>query len=115
LRRLAATLRASFRDEDVVARWGGEEFVIGMYAMGTADSVARVHRALEAVRGQVFCGLDGEEFEITFSAGVAEFPRDGLDLQALYRSADEALYSAKDAGRARVFTAWARTPALEAA
>jgi diguanylate cyclase (GGDEF)-like protein len=115
LRRMAATLRACFRDEDVVARWGGEEFVIGMYGMGTAASVTRMLGALDAVRRQVFVGLDGEEFAVTFSAGVAEFPQDGLDLQALYRSADEALYSAKDAGRARVFAAQAQTPALEAA
>src|SRR5437660_1175456 len=37
LRSLAVTLRRSFRDEDVVARWGGEEFIIGMYGMGTGD------------------------------------------------------------------------------
>ena len=92
-------------EEDVVARWGGEEFVIGMYAMGTSDSVTRMYRALDAVRRQIFFGLDGAEFEVTFSAGVAEFPHNGIDLQALYRSADEALYSAKDAGRARVFAA----------
>jgi len=113
LRRLGATLRRSFRDEDVVARWGGEEFVIGMYAVGTGDSVARMYRALEAVRREVFVGLGGAEFEVTFSAGVAEFPHNGLDLQALYRSADEALYSAKDAGRARVFSA--QHPALKPA
>jgi diguanylate cyclase (GGDEF)-like protein len=105
LRRLGATLRHAFRDEDVVARWGGEEFVIGMYAMGTGDSVARMHRVLDTVRREVFVGPDGSEFEVTFSAGVAEYPRSGLDLQALYRSADDALYSAKDAGRARVFAA----------
>ena len=110
LQRLGATLRRSFRTEDVVARWGGEEFVIGMFGMGTSDSVTRMYRALDAVRRQVFVGLGGVEFEVTFSAGVAEFPRNGIDLQSLYRSADEALYSAKDAGRARVFAA--QTPAL---
>ena len=115
LRRLAATLRRAFRDEDVVARWGGEEFVIGMYGTGTGDSITRMYRALDAVRRQVFVGLDGGEFEVTFSAGVAEFPRNGVDLQALYRSADEALYNAKDAGRARIFAAQTSTLPLEAA
>jgi diguanylate cyclase (GGDEF)-like protein len=111
LRRIAATMRRSFRDEDVVARWGGEEFVVGMYAVGTADSVTRLYRVLDVVRGEVFVGPDGSEFGVTFSAGVAEFPRNGADLQALYRSADEALYSAKDAGRARVVASQA-APAL---
>jgi len=73
--------------------------------VGTGDGVARMHRALDAVRNEVFVGPGGEEFQVSFSAGVAEFPGNGLDLQALYRSADEALYNAKDAGRARVFAA----------
>ncbi|HLZ28747.1 MAG TPA: diguanylate cyclase [Chloroflexota bacterium] len=111
LRRISATMRRSFREEDVVARWGGEEFVIGMYAVGTADSVTRLYRVLDAVRAEVFVGPDGSEFGVTFSAGVAEFPHNGADLHALYRSADEALYSAKDAGRARVVASQA-SPAL---
>ena len=114
LRRLGLMLRASFRDEDVVARWGGEEFVIGMYGMGTGDSVARLYRVLEAARGEVHTGADGAEFEVTFSAGVAEYPRHGLDLQTLYRAADEALYRAKEAGRARVFAADSAIPVLAA-
>ena len=105
LRRLGATLRRSFRDEDVVARWGGEEFVVGMYAMGAGDAVARLYRVLDTVRREVFAAPDGAEFEVTFSAGVAEFPSNGLDLQSLYRAADDALYCAKDAGRARVHAA----------
>jgi diguanylate cyclase (GGDEF)-like protein len=105
LRRLAATLRKSFRDEDVVARWGGEEFVVGMYAIGSRDCVNRLHRVLDTVRREPFLGPEGPQFEVTFSAGVAEFPKNGPDLQALYRAADDALYSAKGAGRARVFVA----------
>jgi diguanylate cyclase (GGDEF)-like protein len=114
LRRMSATLRSSFRDEDVVARWGGEEFVIGMYGMGTGDSVSCLYRVLDGVRREVFEGPDGSDFQITFSAGVAEYPRNGGDLQTLYRAADEALYSAKDAGRARVFVAQASASALAA-
>jgi diguanylate cyclase (GGDEF)-like protein len=98
-------LKRSFRDEDVVARWGGEEFVVGMYAMGAGDGVARLYRVLEAVRREEFVGADGVEFNIGFSAGVAEYPRHGLDLESLYRAADEALYRAKEAGRGRVFAA----------
>jgi diguanylate cyclase (GGDEF)-like protein len=105
LRRLGVTLRQAFRDEDVVARWGGEEFVIGMYGMGTGDSVTRLYRVLDSVRQEPMPAPDGTEFGVTFSAGIAEFPRNGLDLQSLYRAADEALYSAKDAGRARVYAA----------
>src|SRR3984893_3148568 len=74
LRRIAATMRRSFRDEDIVARWGGEEFVVGMYAVGTADSVTRLYRVLDAVRREVFVAPDGSELGVTVSAGVAEVP-----------------------------------------
>src|SRR5947209_7545538 len=43
LRRLGSTLRRAFRDEDVVARWGGEEFIVGMYGMGAGDGVTRLY------------------------------------------------------------------------
>jgi diguanylate cyclase (GGDEF)-like protein len=105
LRRLGGIFRRSFRDEDVVARWGGEEFLVGMYGTGSADGVSRLNRILDSVRGESFASLDGEPFEVTFSAGVAEFPSDGLDLQSLYHSSDDALYAAKAAGRARIFAA----------
>jgi len=105
LQKLGGALRRAFRDEDVVARWGGEEFLIGMYGMASGDGVARMYRVLEAIRREVFCGPDGVPFEVTFSAGVAEYPRHGYDLQTLYRAADDALYRAKDAGRARIFAA----------
>jgi diguanylate cyclase (GGDEF)-like protein len=114
LRHLSRTLRGSFRDEDVVARWGGEEFVVGMYGIATGDGVTRLYRVLETVRRESFTAPDGSEFEVTFSAGVAEFPRNGSDLQSLYRSADAALYGAKDAGRARVFAAQTNTATLAA-
>jgi len=114
LRRLGVTLRCSFRDEDVVARWGGEEFVVGMYGMGTGDGVTRLYRVLETVRHESFTAPDGTDFGVTFSAGVAEFPRNGIDLQSLYRSADAALYGAKDAGRARVFAAQTNSVTLAA-
>jgi len=104
LRRLSAVLRRSFRDEDVVARWGGEEFVVGMYGMGSGDGVTRLYRVLDSVRHESF-EHNGRTFQVTFSAGVAEFPHHGLDLQSLYHASDEALYAAKEAGRARIFAA----------
>jgi diguanylate cyclase (GGDEF)-like protein len=114
LRCLGAALRRSFRDEDVVARWGGEEFVIGMYGMGAGDGVTRLYRVLDNVRNEMHTAPDNSRFGVTFSAGVAEFPRDGHDLQSLYRSADAALYTAKGAGRARVFAAQTSSAALAA-
>jgi diguanylate cyclase (GGDEF)-like protein len=105
LRRLGDTLRRAFRGEDVVARWGGEEFVVGMYGMHRDDGVQRLAEMLEVWRQEEFSGNENEHFRVTFSAGVAEYPADGTDLLTLYRAADRALYQAKAAGRNRVLPA----------
>ena len=105
LRRLGKTLLKTFRAEDVVARWGGEEFAVGMFGMSKHDAVRRMTGLLEAFRQELFTTPGGAEFHVTFSAGVAQYPGDGVELQALYRAADKALYQAKRAGRDRVLAA----------
>ncbi|HEX6909369.1 MAG TPA: response regulator [Longimicrobium sp.] len=105
LARVARLLQKRFRAEDVVARWGGEEFVVGMYGMDKADGVQRLAEALEMLREEPFAAPGGEPFRVTFSAGVAEFATDGRDLLSLYRAADAAMYEAKKAGRDRVLPA----------
>ena len=105
LRELGHILLQTFRGEDIVARWGGEEFVVGMYGMTRENGVRRLSELLDHFRGETFEGVNGNRFTITFSAGVAEAPSDGSDLQALYRAGDNALYRAKEAGRARVLPA----------
>lgn len=102
LRHLGGLLRRSFRNEDVIARWGGEEFVVGMYGSTREQSVRRLTRVLETFRQEVFLGSGTKEFQVTFSAGVAAYPVDGADLQTLYNTADSALYQAKASGRNRV-------------
>jgi len=104
LRRLGAHLRREFRGNDVVARWGGEEFVVGMYGIERADAVRRLTQVHERFREEQFDGTGGA-FGVSFSAGVAEYPRDGSDTEAVCRAADAALYRAKTGGRARVLGA----------
>lgn len=105
LRRVAHLLQQGLRAEDVVARWGGEEFVVGMYNAPRDDGARRVATLLDTVREQRFSGADGTEFAVTFSAGVAAYPDDAADLNFLYRAADGALFTAKAAGRDQVATA----------
>jgi len=102
LRRLGKMLLKTFLAEDVVARWGGEEFTVGMFGMPQEDAVQRMTGMLEAFRQEPFRAPGGAEFHVTFSAGVAQYPEDGIDLQSLYRAADKALYLAKKGGRNRV-------------
>ena len=112
LRHLGGLLRRHFRGEDVVARWGGEEFVVGLYGMTRADGVHRVAEVLEAFRSEDF-GKDGVVGSLTFTAGVAEYKADGRDIRSLYHAADDALYRAKAAGRDRVVPAGWSGPELE--
>jgi diguanylate cyclase (GGDEF)-like protein len=97
-------LRQNFRREDVVARWGGEEFVVGMYGATREQVWDRLTALLKSLHQQEFTGASGETFRVSFSGGIAEYPENGTDLQALYRNADAALYQAKAAGRSRVFS-----------
>jgi diguanylate cyclase (GGDEF)-like protein len=105
LRRLGEMLIDAFRGEDVIGRWGGEEFVVGMYGMARDDGVQRIAEVLEGFRREEFKSVEGEAGCLSFSAGVAEYPCDGGDLHELYRAADDALYTAKAAGRNRVLPA----------
>jgi diguanylate cyclase (GGDEF)-like protein len=103
LRRLGTLLASSVRGEDVVGRWGGEEFAIGMYGMDAAGAVERLAELLERLEGERFAET-APAISASFSAGIAQFPRDGDDLERLYRVADQALFRAK-AKRGCIMTA----------
>ncbi|MCB9560107.1 MAG: PAS domain S-box protein [Kofleriaceae bacterium] len=101
LRALGAILRAGTRRSDVACRYGGEEFVLLMPGATVEAAVTRV----ETLRAQVAALAivhDGRTIRVTLSAGVAAFPTDAGDGDALLHAADAALYAAKDAGRDRV-------------
>ncbi len=107
LRHFGEQLRATFRGEDVVARWGGEEFVVGLYGIGYRESTQRLTQFLHAWQQELFTdsdqpGQSSRSFRTTFSAGIAVYPDHATDLQGLYRAADKALYRAKVAGRNQV-------------
>ena len=100
LRGVGAALQRFLRGDDIIARWGGDEFVIAMYGMSADDGRARIGDFLEQIRGTRF-DEDGA-VPVTMSAGLAEYPSDAADLESLYRAADKALYVAKAESRDRV-------------
>ena len=104
LRRFGELLLRSVRADDVVGRWGGEEFVLGMCGMARDDGVQRMAQVLESFREEAFAANE-ERFSVSFSAGVAQYPDDGRSVDSLYLAADDALYRAKSAGRDRVLPA----------
>ena len=103
LAHLGQLLRQTFQCEDVVARWGGEEFVIGMYGMTCSEGVGRLTEVLKTLHQKNLIA-NNHRFQATFSAGVVQYPQDGTDLQTLYRAADMALHQAKIAGGDRIQT-----------
>lgn len=103
LQRLVGILKAHLRAEDIVGRWGGEEFAVVMIGATKAGAGMRLTRVMEAFRSDP--ALDA--IKPTYSAGVAEYPRDGHNLMELQKVADASLYDAKHAGRSRVFAAGA--------
>ena len=90
LHAVARSLRQNCRAGDLVARLGGDEFVILMRESHAEETLARID---QAVRGLAFD--PGCEAAISFSAGVANYPEDGLDAGALLEKADERMYEAK--------------------
>ena len=97
LKKVATILLNSTRSEDCTARYGGEEFAVLL--TGTSGVVAQevAERIRARVEAQQFAGR-----KITLSIGIAEFPENGQTADEVISNADEALYSAKRAGRNRV-------------
>ncbi|KYC41846.1 transcriptional regulator [Scytonema hofmannii PCC 7110] len=104
LKQLAELLKRCFRDEDTVARWGGEEFAIGLYGINQQQCIARMTRFLDTFRQHEFTDTKERKFQVTFSAGIAEYPCDGTNLEELYQVADTQLYKAKVAGRNQILS-----------
>ncbi|GAB4465714.1 MAG: hypothetical protein OHK0044_04710 [Burkholderiaceae bacterium] len=100
LREIARRLAHCVRETDTVSRYGGDEFVVALPDLAEAGVVERVARC---IADQVAAPLlaDGVEVRVSCSIGVAMYPGDGSDCDALVRRADASMYAAKRAGRAR--------------
>jgi diguanylate cyclase (GGDEF)-like protein len=102
LRQLGAVLASTFRQVDVVARVGGEEFAVLLPSSTMAGAAAVAERLRRLVAGQP-ATFEGESIAYTVSAGVAAAVEgEPLDLDTLIKRADRALYAAKAGGRNRV-------------
>jgi diguanylate cyclase (GGDEF)-like protein len=101
---LSALLRRRLRQADTIGRYGGEEFAVLIEDLAEADTTRLISRLLEefaAIEHQV---PGGGSFRCTFSAGVAML-EESMDLDSWKKTADDALYAAKAAGRRRVIAA----------
>ena len=101
LRTVARRLARAARDEDTVARIGGDEFVVLQPSVRSrADVEALCGRIGAALAEPLLVG--GVEYRLTASAGIALFPHDGRDARTLLTLADTALYRVKQGGRAGI-------------
>ena len=94
----ADRLKTITRQGDVVARIGGDQFALLVHEADARGAESSARRALEAVSHA--CSVDGLQFTLTCSVGVALFPDDGLDSEELTRHAESAMRRAKQGGRA---------------
>jgi diguanylate cyclase (GGDEF)-like protein/PAS domain S-box-containing protein len=98
LQAVADRLRGSVREGDIIARVGGDEFTILLSQLPVVeDAVSVAQKVMEAVALPL--EVEGHTLYVTTSIGVALFPDDGHDADALLKNADVAMYRAKEAGR----------------
>ena len=101
LRQLTRLVQAELRYTDVLARYGGDEFIVLLPETPPKGALEVASRIRDAVAG-VPLDLDGKRINSSVSIGVAAHPADGNTLDALVARADRAMYQAKKAGRNRV-------------
>lgn len=97
LQSLAQTLQKNIREYDILARFGGDEFVLIMPHTDADSAVTIVEKLLQnAARPFI---INNQDIYITLSIGISMFPQDGNDHDTLLRHADAAMYEAKEAGK----------------
>lgn len=97
LKIIARRLRSDTSAEDIVLRMSGDEFVIIAPLEGPAAAKALALRILAAIRAPIT--YEDLNFSLTASIGIATYPQDGIDSEALLKHADIALFQAKEHGR----------------
>ena len=104
LQQMAQRLQASIRASDTVGRIGGDEFVVLVAELTEANAALALAEKIRMAARQPFI-VDGNELLVSCSLGVAVYPDNGSDEITLTKSADEAMYRAKDTGRNSVVSA----------
>jgi diguanylate cyclase (GGDEF)-like protein/PAS domain S-box-containing protein len=97
LKHIAERLRAVLREEDTVARMGGDEFTVLATDVQAEDAAKIAQKLLEAVVHPL--QVEGHELFLTTSIGIAMYPQDGDTAELLLKNADSAMYRAKEIGR----------------
>jgi diguanylate cyclase (GGDEF)-like protein len=106
IRSASAIFRSALHDKGIIARYGGDEFVIILPHMTSTEATNLMSRVCRQVAGlDIFKDMKGPITNVTSSMGVAAFPEHATDVVTLRAAADAALYRAKESGRDRVVCA----------
>jgi diguanylate cyclase (GGDEF)-like protein len=98
LKIVSARIRSAIREEDTVARFGGDEFTILIHIIGKIEDAGKIaQKVLDSLKAPIT--IDERDFVVTSSIGISIYPIDGIDGETLIRNADTAMYRAKDVGR----------------
>lgn len=98
LKDVSEKIAECIRETDTVARLGGDEFTVLLPCVRHAQDAAKVAHKIIEMLDQSW-RIDNQEFHITASLGIALYPNDGQDPEALLKHADTAMYRAKDKGK----------------
>lgn len=99
IKKLGEIILERVRSIDVVSRWGGEEFVVGLVGANEHDAFVVADDIREKLEGTKII-WQKKKFHFTISGGVAGL--NGKDLDGLFSSADKALYKAKNTGKNKI-------------
>ncbi len=114
LQEVARRLAACGREQDTIARVGGDEFLIVITGLKDAtDAAVAAERLMDAIGGEY--SIHGHALHLTCSLGISIFPEQGTDAETLIKNADAAMFSVKESGRngCRFFTQAIDTQAVE--
>ncbi len=98
LKNISSTIYSCLREEDLIARWGGEEFVVSLSPTNEKTTLKTANRILEKVENIEHI-IEGKKVSCTISIGLVVNLTSDLNLNAMLSIADKALYQAKDSGR----------------
>jgi diguanylate cyclase (GGDEF)-like protein/PAS domain S-box-containing protein len=98
LQQVTQRISTALRTEDIVARWGGDEFTLILPNLASASDAAKIARRIADQLTTPFL-LHNHDLHVTASIGIALYPDDGQDMTTLLQNADVAMYRAKQQGR----------------